>query len=150
MPRGIQRLKNVEVERSNAVPNPPFIGQRHVFDIDPAKLFSYVNEQALFRGRWGYRRLPTTSAEEYAELIRTKVAPMYEDLKARSLSEGLLLPKAAYGYFRCYSEGDAVYVEAGGETIRFAFPRQVFPPHLCIADYYKTRDEGGTSHPFSW
>ncbi len=142
-PRRTPGLKNAEVERTNAVPAPPFLGQRHVLDIDPAPLFSYVNEQALFRGRWGYRRLPTTSAEEYAELIRTTVTPLYEEFKARSLSEGLLQPKAAYGYFPCYSEGDAVYVEADGETFRFAFPRQASPPHLCIADYYKTREEGG-------
>jgi 5-methyltetrahydrofolate--homocysteine methyltransferase len=136
-------LKNIEIDRSQPVPEPPFLGVRHVTGIDPAKLFPYVNEQALFRGRWGYRRTPGTSADEYTELIRSKVVPHYEMLKDRSLAEGLLQPKAAYGYFRCYSEGDTVLVEAGGETLAFDFPRQQAPPHLCIADYYRSREEGG-------
>ncbi len=142
-PRMKPGLKNVEIDRSHPVPEPPFYGLRHVTDIDPAKLFPYVNEQALFRGRWGYRRTASSSAEEYVELTRTTVRPLYEQLKERSLAEGLLQPKAAYGYFRCYSEGNTVFVEAGGETLDFDFPRQQAAPHLCIADYYRSRQEGG-------
>jgi 5-methyltetrahydrofolate--homocysteine methyltransferase len=142
-PRMKPGLKNIEVDRSLPVPEPPFYGLRHVFDVDAKELFPYVNEQALFRGRWGYRRTSSTSAEEYAELTRTTVQPLYEKLKQRSLLEGLLQPKVAYGYFRCYSEGDSVKVEADGETLEFDFPRQQAAPHLCIADYYRSREEGG-------
>jgi 5-methyltetrahydrofolate--homocysteine methyltransferase len=142
-PRMKPGLKNVKIDRSDTIPEPPFLGLRHVTDIDPAKLFPYVNEQALFRGRWGYRRTSSSSAEEYAELTRTTVLPLYEKLKRQVLEEGLLQPKAAYGYFRCYGEGDTLYVEAGDETFAFDFPRQQSPPHLCIADYYRSRDEGG-------
>ena len=142
-PRMKPGVKDVSIDRSHPVPEPPFFGLRHVTDIDPAKLFPYVNEQALFRGRWGYRRTASTTAEEYVELTRTKVMPLYEGLKQRALAEGLLQPKAAYGYFRCYSEGDTVFVEAGDELMAFDFPRQSSPPHLCIADYYRSRDEGG-------
>jgi 5-methyltetrahydrofolate--homocysteine methyltransferase len=142
-PRMKPGVKDVNIDRSHPVPEPPFYGLRHVTDIDPAKLFPYVNEQALFRGRWGYRRTASSSAEDYLELTRTTVMPLYEDLKKRALAEGLLQPKAAYGYFRCYSEGDTVYVESGDEVMAFDFPRQSSPPHLCIADYYRTREEGG-------
>lgn len=142
-PRMKPGLKNVKIDRSDSIPEPPFLGLRHVTDIDPAHLFPYVNEQALFRGRWGYRRTSSSSAEEYAELTRTTVLPLYEKLKRQVLEEGLLQPKAAYGYFRCYGEGDTLYVEAGDETFAFDFPRQQSPPHLCIADYYRSRDEGG-------
>jgi 5-methyltetrahydrofolate--homocysteine methyltransferase len=142
-PRMKPGVKDVNIDRSQPVPEPPFYGLRHVVDIDPAKLFPYVNEQALFRGRWGYRRTSSSSAEEYAELTRSKVTPLYESLKARSLEEGLLQPKAAYGYFRCYSEGDKVLVETGEDVMEFEFPRQQSPPYLCIADYYRTREEGG-------
>jgi len=136
-------VKDVTIDRSHPVPEPPFYGLRHVVDIDPAKLFPYVNQQALFRGRWGYRRTSSSSAEEYAELMRTTVTPLYEQLKTRALQEGLLQPKAAYGYFRCYSEGDTVFVESGDDIMAFEFPRQQSPPHLCIADYYRSREEGG-------
>jgi 5-methyltetrahydrofolate--homocysteine methyltransferase len=142
-PRMKPGLKNVELDRSNPFPAAPFSGMRHVMEIDPQPLFAYVNEQALFRGRWGYRRTASTSAEEYAELLEKTVRPLYARLQEQSLNEGLLQPKVAYGYFPCYSEGDAVYVEADGETHEFSFPRQQSPPHLCIADYYKTREEGG-------
>jgi len=136
-------LKVSEIDRSQPVIAPPFTGLKHVTDIDPTRLFPYVNTQALFRGRWGYRRTKSTTAEEYAELIANTVQPLYASLVERSLTEGLLQPKAAYGYFPCYSEGDSLYVEAAGETYVFTFPRQASPPHLCIADYYRTREEGG-------
>ncbi|MBE0575892.1 MAG: dihydropteroate synthase [Desulfuromonadales bacterium] len=142
-PRMKPGVKDVNIDRSHPVPEPPFYGLRHVTDIDPAKLFPYVNEQALFRGRWGYRRTASSSAEDYLELTRTTVMPLYEDLKKRALAEGLLQPKAAYGYFRCYSEGNTLYVESDDEVMPFDFPRQSSPPYLCIADYYRTREEGG-------
>jgi len=142
-PRMKPGVKDVNIDRNHPAPEPPFYGLRHVTDIDPAKLFPYVNEQALFRGRWGYRRTASSSAEDYAELMQTTVSPLYDALKERALAEGLLQPKAAYGYFRCYSEGDTVFVETGDEVMAFEFPRQSSPPHLCIADYYRTREEGG-------
>lgn len=142
-PRMKPGLKNVELDRSNPVPAAPFLGLRHVTGIDPQPLFAYVNEQALFRGRWGYRRTAATSAEQYADLLDQTVRPLYAELKERTLKEDLLQPKVAYGYFPCYSEGDTVYVEADRQLHAFAFPRQQSPPHLCIADYYKTRAEGG-------
>ncbi len=60
--------RGAAVARDNPVPSPPFLGARHVDRIDPRELFPYVNEQALFRGRWGYRRGKMT-AEAYEELV---------------------------------------------------------------------------------
>jgi 5-methyltetrahydrofolate--homocysteine methyltransferase len=68
---------------------------------------------------------------------------MYETLKRRGVEEGLLRPKVAYGYFRCFSDGDALVVEDAGKRHEFPFPRQKAPPHLCIADYFRSREEGG-------
>jgi 5-methyltetrahydrofolate--homocysteine methyltransferase len=113
-----------------------------VTDIDPARLFPLINEQALFRGRWGYRRARMT-AEEYQALIDGEVRPMFEEFKRRAVEERLIEPRATYGYFRCWSEGDRLLVEDGGAVHAFAFPRQSEPPHLCIADYFKTEAEGG-------
>jgi len=135
-------VKDADIVRDNPVPEPPFLGCRHVHDVDPAGVFPFVNVQALFRGRWGYRRAKM-SADEYAELIRTKVEPMYEDLKREALEGGLVRPKAAYGYYRCFSRGDVVVVEDRDALREFAFPRQTEPPHLCIADFFKSEKEGG-------
>ncbi len=49
-------------------------------DIDPEALFPLVNTQALFRGRWGYRR-GKMSAQEYRQLIDGTVHPLYQDLQ---------------------------------------------------------------------
>jgi 5-methyltetrahydrofolate--homocysteine methyltransferase len=134
--------RGASVARDNPVPNPPFFGARHVTGIDPQELFPFVNEQALFRGRWGYRRGKLT-AEAYADLVREKVRPMYEELKRRGVEGGILRPRVAYGYFRAFAEGDTLVVEHDGRSFPFPFPRQKTPPHLCIADYFRTREEGG-------
>lgn len=135
-------IKIAAVDRANPVPQTPFKGQRYVEDIDPSELFPLINMQALFRGRWGYRR-GKMGAGEYADLIQGTVQPLYEELLSRSLEEGWIQPKVSYGYFSCFSEGDALIVEANESMYRFSFPRQAEPPFLCIADYFKTGDEGG-------
>ncbi len=135
-------VKNVEIRRDVPTPTPPFYGYRHVEDIPVADIFPYVNEQALFRGRWGYRRAKL-SADEYAALIRDTVVPLYKDLQRRAIEEHWLAPKAAYGYFHGFAKDDTVYVRDGDRIHAFPFPRQSEPPHLCIADFFKTEEEGG-------
>ncbi len=135
-------VKDATVDKSLSIPSPPFTGQKYVEDIDPELLFPYINVQALFRGRWGYRR-GKMGADEYQELITTQVQPIYEQLQQRTLEEGLVLPRVTYGYFPCYSEGNSVYVEVDGVLHNFSFPRQAEAPFLCIADYFRTEKEGG-------
>jgi 5-methyltetrahydrofolate--homocysteine methyltransferase len=134
--------KEAKVSRDNPVPPAPFFGVKHVVDIDPRKLVPYMNVQALFRGRWGYRR-GKMSAEEYTELIETKVQPMYDALVERSVSERLVTPRVAYGYYRCFSRENSVFVSHNDQLLEFAFPRQENEPNLCIADYFKSEAEGG-------
>jgi 5-methyltetrahydrofolate--homocysteine methyltransferase len=133
---------NVDIDRTVDVPEAPFLGSKYSEDIDSQVLFKYINEQALFRGRWGYRR-GKMSADEYTDLIEGTVKPMYQQLINRSLNEGLIRPKTAYGYYRCYSKEDTVYVDDNGKMFEFPFPRRQTPPPLCIADYFKTQEEGG-------
>lgn len=135
-------VKDTAVDRSHPVPVPPFTGQKYVEDIDPAVLFPYVNVQALFRGRWGYRR-GKMGADEYQELIANTVQPLYQELQDRALAEGLIQPRVSYGYFPCYSQGNTLCVQVDGDMHKFSFPRQAEAPYLCIADYFKTEAEGG-------
>ncbi len=135
-------VKDRVLDRSNPVPVPPFIGQRYVEDIDPAVFFPLINTQALFRGRWGYRR-GKSGAAEYEALIRDTVQPKYEELMQRAFAEKLLQPKVSYGYFPCHAEGNRLFVLAEGDEHVFAFPRQQEAPFLCIADYFKSAQEGG-------
>lgn len=132
----------VSVQRDAKVPKAPFYGPRYEQNIDLEALFEHVNEQVLFRGRWGFRR-GKLSEGEYDELIGRQARPAYDALRKRALKEGFLQPRAAYGYFPCHSQGDDLVVESGHKEHRFSFPRQPFPPHLCISDFFKSEDERG-------
>jgi 5-methyltetrahydrofolate--homocysteine methyltransferase len=130
------------LDRSQTPPRVPFLGHRIVKDLDADLLFEYLNEAALFRGRWGYRR-GKISKDEYTELTEKTVLPLYNRLKDQALNEGWLQPKVAYGYFDCCSQQDQLLVSARDGEKLFSFPRQSAPPHLCIADYFRTAEEGG-------
>ena len=130
------------LERNHDVPPVPFAGKRIVTDIDAEKLFGYLNEAALFRGRWGYRR-GKKSKEEYETLNRETVLPLYARLKDQALAEGWLQPAVSYGYFDCCSEGEQLLVSSSAGDKIFSFPRQSGAPGLCIADYFRTAAEGG-------
>ncbi len=139
-PKAIGR--SVELDRGNPVPTPPFFGVRHVTGIDPVRLFPYMNEPALFRGRWGYRR-GKLSAADYETMLNEKVRPLYEEFKRRTREESLIQASVAYGYFHVRAEGNSLLIDKDGRDVAFAFPRQAAPPNLCLADYFKTAEEGG-------
>ena len=135
-------LKNIEMITDNPVPKPPFLGIKQVIDVDPAVIYPYMNDQALFRGRWGYRR-GKMGADEYNTLVNDTVIPIYEDLKKRGIDEKLIQPKITYGYFKCFSKDNSVIVADDGADYEFEFPRQDFDPGLCIADFFKPEKDGG-------
>jgi len=130
------------IDRQWECPQVPFNGDRQVLDINPEKLFDYLNQPALFRGRWGYRR-GKMEKEEYERLQRETVLPLYERLKNEGLSEGWFEPKVTYGYFSCFSRENQLVVQHDGQNFLFDFPRQQGGAGLCIADFYHSKEEGG-------
>ena len=131
------------VNPDSPIPKAPFYGSRIVDDIHLEDVFAYVNETALFKGQWQFKqgRRPVV---EYKTLVRETVKPIYEELKERSINEKLLVPRVVYGYFPCQSEGNdlIVYHEDHSERMRFTFPRQPAGKHLCLADYFASRESG--------
>jgi len=130
------------VGEAHEIPRPPFWGARVVDDVPLPEVFRYVNETALIRGQWQIRKGRMTG-EEYESLLREKVYPDLERLKEQSLRQSLLEPRVVYGYFPCQSEGnDLIVYEPDTETerVRFTFPRQRGDRHLCLADYFSSRD----------
>ncbi|HET7113201.1 MAG TPA: methionine synthase, partial [Pyrinomonadaceae bacterium] len=125
------------------IPKAPFYGSRIVDDIHLEDVFAYVNETALFKGQWQFKqgRMPV---DDYKALVREKVKPIYEELKERSIRDELLVPRIVYGYFPCQSEGNdlIVYDENQSERVRFTFPRQPAGKHLCLADFFASRESG--------
>jgi 5-methyltetrahydrofolate--homocysteine methyltransferase len=130
-----------DIERLVEIPAPPFFGARHVRDIDTGALLRYLNKQALFRGRWGYRRAKMT-ADEYAAVVREKVDPLFDTFAKRAINGDLGEARAAYGYYQCRRDGDSLIVIDGGKEHALAFPRQSFPPHFCISDFFRSGEEG--------
>ncbi|MCX8051086.1 MAG: B12-binding domain-containing protein [Chlorobi bacterium] len=156
------------VRRDVPIPVPPFWGSRVVEDIPLEHVFAFVNENALFRGQWQFRR-GRRSEEEFAAIIEREARPAYNELKLLCKRERLLQPKVVYGYFPCQSEGDdlVVYRPAGrtGDAlyeqwselppsrlraddaalvvwVRFRFPRQREGKFLCIADFFRPVESG--------
>jgi len=129
------------VSRDVPIPQAPFFGSRVVEHVSLADVFSFINETALFKGQWQFKqgRMP---ADEYQALVREKVRPIYQELKKRSATEKLIVPKVVYGYYQCQSEGNDLVVYDQGKEIRFTFPRQPAGKHLCLADFFAAKDSG--------
>lgn len=130
------------VSRDNPVPEVPFEGVRYIKELNPALLLPHVKRQALFRGRWGYRR-GNLSEAEYVKLVADTVQPIFDQLVEQAVTGKLIQPQVAYGYYRCFSRGDGLVVRDGAAERLFTFPRQSGAPRLCIADYFKNEAEGG-------
>jgi 5-methyltetrahydrofolate--homocysteine methyltransferase len=129
------------VSRDVRIPEAPFYGSRVVERISLADVFSFINETALFKGQWQFKqgRMPL---EEYQALVREKVRPIYQELKKRVVQEKLLEPKLVYGYYQCQSEGNDLIVYNDDKEVRFTFPRQPAGKHLCLADFFASKDSG--------
>jgi 5-methyltetrahydrofolate--homocysteine methyltransferase len=150
-PRGATRLSGdtTHTQRSKVsvdvpIPLAPFYGSRAVHDIPLEDVFAYINETALFKGQWQFKqgRKPN---EEYQALIADHVRPVLNELKERSIREGLLAPRAVYGYFPCQSSGNDLIIydpDSRVERTRFTFPRQPTGKHLCLADYFASVESG--------
>ncbi len=132
------------VDPNAAIPKPPFFGTRVIDDIHLEDVFAYINENALFKGQWQFKqgKMP---ADEYKAFVREKVKPIYHELQERSMREELLVPRIVYGYFQCQSEGNDLIVydsDTLDERVRFTFPRQPAGKHLCLADFFASRESG--------
>ena len=133
-----------DVNPNASIPRAPFYGSRVVEDVPLDDVFAFVNETALFKGQWQFKQ-GKQSAEEYRKLVAEHVRPTYEILKERSKRERLLTPRVVYGYFPCQSSGNDLIIyhdDEKTERLRFTFPRQPKGKHLCLADYFASKDSG--------
>jgi 5-methyltetrahydrofolate--homocysteine methyltransferase len=140
-----------DVERGLPVPVPPFWGTRVVKGIQLADYAIYLDERATFVGQWGLKGARGGQGPSYEELVETEGRPRLRMWLERAQTEGLLEAAVVYGYFPCVSEGDDLVVlhhdgdgtpgAPGTERARFSFPRQRRDRHLCLADFFRSREE---------
>ncbi|MEV4095507.1 methionine synthase [Streptosporangium saharense] len=135
-----------DVAEDNPVPRAPFFGERVVKGIPLADYSAFLDERATFMGQWGLKAARGGDGPSYEELVETEGRPRLRMWLERMQTEGLLEAAVAYGYFPCVSDGDALIVldEAGRERTRFTFPRQRRDRHLCLSDFFRSRQSGET------
>ncbi len=139
-PKSIEVLQAVE-----RIPEPPFWGRKVVDNVDLDTIFPYINQSALFRGQWGFKR-GKVSAEEYSKLEQETIFPTFEKLSKQVVVETLLQPKVIYGYYACQSEGDRLWIYKHPDDDKakhyIDFPRQHEAPGRSIPDYYQSIESG--------
>lgn len=127
------------------VPEPPFFGDRLVQDIDLDDIYPFINEVALFRGQWGFKKGSMT-AEQYEANLAEVVRPLFQRMKAMLRDEGILQPGVVYGHYPCNSDGNDLIIydpeDHDREIERFTFPRQTKRDRLCISDFFRDVESG--------
>ncbi len=128
-----------EIKKNVDVPDPPFFGTRVLERSDFRALIPFINENALFKVQWQFKP-QKRKPQEYQAYLEAEVKPIFKRMIEHCEREGLILPKAVYGYFRCNSDGDDLIVyhpDTGAEMERFTFPRQQGKKELCISDFFR-------------
>jgi 5-methyltetrahydrofolate--homocysteine methyltransferase len=130
------------LRRDVEVPEPPFEGARTLDAIDPAAVFALMDERSLYKLSWGGKGV---RGEEWERLLADDFRPRRARMQAEAVSQGWIVPRAVYGFFRAVADGDDTVVldEAGDELGRFEFPRQDRHDRLCISDYLREAGDGG-------
>jgi 5-methyltetrahydrofolate--homocysteine methyltransferase len=142
------RLRRAELNRGVPVPEPPFWGPRTIARVPVKALVPYLNERMLYQFQWGFRK-DGRSLSEYRDWARKELRPILARIADIAIREDILVPQAAYGYWRCAAQGnDVILFDDRGpgnkerEVARFPFPRQNRDGGLCIADFFRDADDG--------
>jgi 5-methyltetrahydrofolate--homocysteine methyltransferase len=125
------------------VPVPPFWGDRVVKGLATADYAAYLDERATFMGQWGLRGARGGKGPSYEELVETEGRPRLRYWLDRLKADRVLEAGLVYGYFPCQSEGDDLVIldDDGKERTRFTFPRQRRDRRLCLADFFRSREQ---------
>ena len=147
--------RSPEVDSSNEVFVPPFLGSRVVKGLSIDEISTFVNETALFRNQWQFRPIAAedgtgTDTVENDDDFKDRIRPVFREQLALAKEGDLLVPQVVYGYFPVHADGHDLIVwsddDRRQERTRFAFPRQDESPHLCIADFFRPVESGETDY----
>ncbi|MGS2644734.1 methionine synthase [Streptosporangium sp. LJ11] len=133
-----------DVATGNPVPTAPFLGERVIKGVPLAEYAAFLDERATFMGQWGLKAARGGDGPSYEELVETEGRPRLRMWLERMQTDGLLEAAVVYGYFPCVSDGDSLIIldEGGNERTRFTFPRQRRDRHLCLSDFFRSKDSG--------
>jgi 5-methyltetrahydrofolate--homocysteine methyltransferase len=109
------RLRRAELIRNVPVPEPPFWGSRTIERVPPKAVVPYLNKRMLYQFQWGYRKEGRSPAE-YREWAKDEFRPVLRRMLDIAIRKEILVPQAAYGYWRCAAEGnDVILFDTDGE-----------------------------------
>jgi 5-methyltetrahydrofolate--homocysteine methyltransferase len=131
------RARREALNEGVVIPEPPFWGPRVIARVPVKALLPFINERMLFQFHWGFRKDGRKLAE-YMEWAKKELRPVLKRMIDTVIQQDILLPQAAYGYWKAAGDGDQlVLFEENGidEAARFALPRQAGTDGKCIADY---------------
>jgi len=123
--------------------SPPFLGGK-LIDIPIEALFNHLNLPALYRIGWGAGKAKEEKWAHYKRQFSHRLEKMKQDINdAKWIS-----PAAAFGYWKCETSADTLIIhslEKQGlqSPIRLPVPRQAFPPHRSLVDYFSPRQDDG-------
>ncbi|MER7013724.1 methionine synthase [Saccharopolyspora sp. NPDC000359] len=129
------------------VPTPPFWGSKVVKGVAVADYLALLDERATFFGQWGLRGAKKGEGPSYEDLVETEGRPRLRHWIDELSTAGILQHAAVvYGYFPCVTEGNHLVVldkeePDAPERCRFFFPRQKRDRRLCLADFFRTREQ---------
>ncbi|TDD84467.1 methionine synthase [Saccharopolyspora karakumensis] len=129
------------------VPTPPFWGSKVVKGVAVNDYLQLLDERATFFGQWGLRGAKKGEGASYEELVETEGRPRLRHWIDELSTQGILQHAAVvYGYFPCVTEGNHLVVldkeePDAQERHRFFFPRQKRDRRLCLADFFRTREQ---------
>ena len=120
------------------VPTPPD-WDRHLQDLDIARVWEWISPKALFSMHLGFRgnfEEALLRKDPKAVHLKERVATIQQEILSQP---DLMRPKAVWQFFKCRSEKDRVFLfekDAIQLLTEFLFPRQLDREQLCIADYF--------------
>ncbi|RRO19858.1 methionine synthase [Saccharopolyspora rhizosphaerae] len=129
------------------VPTPPFWGSKVVKGVSVNDYLQLLDERATFFGQWGLRGAKKGEGATYEELVESEGRPRLRHWIDELSTQGILQHAAVvYGYFPCVTEGNHLVVldkeePDAQERHRFFFPRQKRDRRLCLADFFRTREQ---------
>lgn len=120
--------------------------ERHILRNYPlAHLRPYLNLQMLLGKHLGVRgNVEKRLAEGDKQAV--ELLALVESLIVDGAREGWLTAHGLYQFFPAQADGDALLVfdpsHPNQQAARFDFPRQIVPPHLCLADFVRPKTGG--------
>ena len=138
-----------DVGRRLPVPTPPFWGTRVVKGIPINDILGWLDHRATFMGRWGLRG--QRDGMSFEEIVEQEALPRLRMWIDRIKTESIGNFGVVYGYFPVRSEDETLIVgdpeDPDREITRFTFPRQRRDRKLCLADFFRDKEEAAELGP---